>query len=76
MNEHQYSPLGTVEDAAELLRIGRTLAYELAKRGELPGLVKVGRLYRVSLPKLYEHIGLDWSATHPKPETTVPSEAA
>jgi len=76
MNEHQQSPLGTVEDAAELLRIGRTLAYELAKRGELPGLVKVGRLYRVSLPRLYQHIGLDWAASHRSPESPAPPEAA
>lgn len=38
----------TVEEAAELLGIGRGLAYELARRGELPAL-RLGR--RFVIPK-------------------------
>ena len=32
----------TVEEAAGLLGIGRTLAYRLARDGELPGVIKLG----------------------------------
>ena len=54
------SPTGTVEDAAALLNIRRTLAYWEARAGRLPGAFRVGRLYRVSLPILYQHLGLRW----------------
>lgn len=33
----------TVPEAAALLGISRGLAYELAKRGELPGLIRLGQ---------------------------------
>ena len=42
----------TVEQAAALLGIGRGLAYELAKRGELPGVLKLGGRYVVSRQRL------------------------
>jgi excisionase family DNA binding protein len=32
----------TVAEAARLLGIGRSLAYELARRGELPGALRLG----------------------------------
>lgn len=38
----------TVEEAARLLGIGRGHAYELARRGELPGCFKLGRRFIVS----------------------------
>jgi excisionase family DNA binding protein len=38
----------TVEQAGAMLGIGRGLAYELAKRGELPGVLKLGGRYVVS----------------------------
>lgn len=37
----------TVEEAAVILRVGRYVAYQAAERGELPGVVRVGRFYRV-----------------------------
>ena len=37
-----------VEDAARMLSIGRGLAYELARQGTLPGVIKLGRRYVVS----------------------------
>lgn len=36
-----------IEEAADKLDIGRTLAYRLARRNELPGVVRWGRLLRV-----------------------------
>lgn len=32
----------TVKEAATMLGISRNLAYELARRGELPGVIKLG----------------------------------
>lgn len=41
-----------IEEAALLLNIGRTKAYDLAQRGELPGVVRVGHSLRVSRRRL------------------------
>ena len=38
----------SVEEAAAVLGIGRTVAYELARRGELPGVLRFGRRLVVS----------------------------
>ncbi len=38
----------TVEEAAQLLGIGRMHAYNLANRGELPGVIRLGRRFVVS----------------------------
>ena len=38
----------TVDEAAAYLRIGRTAAYEAVRRGELPGVLKLGRTIRIS----------------------------
>lgn len=49
----------TIEEAAEVLRIGRTAAYEAARRGELP-VVRIGhRTLRVPRHKLEALLGLD-----------------
>ena len=45
----------TVTEAAEALRISRRFAYSLAKKGELPGVRRLGTKYVVS-KKLLE----DW----------------
>jgi excisionase family DNA binding protein len=37
-----------IEEAAMVLGIGRRLAYELARRGELPGVMKLGGRYVIS----------------------------
>jgi excisionase family DNA binding protein len=42
----------SVEETAALLGIGRTNAYELARRGELPGSFRLGRKLLVSKPAL------------------------
>ncbi len=45
--------------AARILGIGRTKAYELARRGEFPCLViRIGDLYRVSTPDLLRLLGI------------------
>ena len=48
----------SVEEAAKRLGIGRTLAYSLAARGELPGALRLGRRFVVTIPKFNEAIGL------------------
>lgn len=47
----------TVEEAAKLLRIGRTAAYEAARRGELP-VIRLGRTLRVPRHRLDAMLGL------------------
>lgn len=42
----------SVPDAAKLLGISKDLAYDLARRGELPGAFQLGRRWLVSLIKL------------------------
>lgn len=37
----------SIDEAAALLRVNRNTLYEAAKRGELPGVVKIGRILRV-----------------------------
>ena len=37
-----------VEFAAKALGIGRSLAYDLARRGELPGVIRLGHRFVVS----------------------------
>lgn len=50
----------TVEQAAELLGIGRTAAYEAARRGQLPTR-RLGRRLLVPVPAL-----LSWLGDRPK----------
>jgi excisionase family DNA binding protein len=38
----------SIQEAADLLGIGRSLAYDLAKEGTLPGVRRLGRRYVVS----------------------------
>jgi excisionase family DNA binding protein len=42
----------SVPEAARVLGISKDLAYDLARRGELPGAFHLGRRWRVSLVKL------------------------
>ena len=51
---HDVRTVLTIEEVASLLRIGRTGAYEAARRGELP-IVRIGRrmlVPRAALDKL------------------------
>lgn len=47
----------TVEEAGELLGIGRGLAYRLARSGKLPGVLKLGGRYVVSVSRLLAALG-------------------
>lgn len=54
--------------AARILGIGRTKAYELARRGEFPCLViRVGDLYRVSTADLLRLLGTTTAEIHAPP---------
>jgi excisionase family DNA binding protein len=48
----------TVTEAAELLGLGRSTAYELAARGELP-IVRLGRRVAVTRSTLTELLGVE-----------------
>lgn len=49
----------TVAEAAKLLGIGRSLAYELARRGELPGALRLGGRIVVSRAALERFLAVD-----------------
>lgn len=53
----------TVEEACRLLGVGRTVGYELARRGELPGVLRQGRRLVVSRLALEQALGM----TRPAP---------
>lgn len=49
-----------VEIAGEILGIGRTKAYEMAKNGEFPvKILRIGRRYKVSIPALLKLLDAD-----------------
>lgn len=47
----------TVEEAADVLRIGRSAAYQAARSGDLP-VIKIGRSLRVPKNRLERMLGL------------------
>jgi len=60
----------TVSEAAQLLGIGRNLAYEVAAReGEIAGVpvIRVGRRLLIPLARLLEVLGLDDDSTRSEP---------
>jgi excisionase family DNA binding protein len=62
MTGYQGDPnLLTIPTAAELLGISALTGYRLARAGQFPGdaAIKVGRSWRVSLPKLRRYLGSD-----------------
>ena len=51
----------TIEEAAELLKIGRSGAYEAARRGDIP-VLRIGRRWlvpRIALDKMLADAGKD-----------------
>ena len=61
----------TIEEACQLYGIGRTLGYELARWGELPGLIRLGRRLLVSRSALERALHFDTR----RPDGTDPEEA-
>lgn len=62
-------PVLDLPTAAQLLGIGRTAAYALARRGAFPApVLRIGKLYRVPAASLLEILGL----THPAMARTSP----
>ena len=49
-------PVLTIEEAAILLFVGRTAAYDAARRGQIP-TIKIGRSLRVPRARLLELLG-------------------
>jgi excisionase family DNA binding protein len=45
----------TVLEAAKVLRIGRDMAYDMVKAGEIPS-IKLGRIYRVPIAQLDRYL--------------------
>ncbi len=43
-----------IHEAAALLGVKKTKAYEMAASGEMPGVVRIGRLVKVHRPTLIE----------------------
>lgn len=53
-------PTLTLEEAAQLLRIGRSSAYTLAQHGEFPvPVLRVGKLYRVPTAGVLQALGVN-----------------
>jgi len=57
----------TVEEAGDLLGLGRSSAYEAVRRGEIP-TIRFGRLIRVPTASLRRLVGID-----PDPESDSPT---
>lgn len=63
-------PTMTVEQAGEFLGLGRSSAYEAARRGELP-VLRFGRTLRVPTARLRVLLGIDPEAGEDSPAGTV-----
>ena len=62
--------------AARALGLGRTKAYELAKRGEFPcRVIRIGETYRIPTAGLLELLGVS-AEQQPTPRPTVPAAPA
>ena len=51
------SPLLTADELAEFLRLTRGAVYTMVARGELPGVVKIGRRLRFRRDAVVEWLG-------------------
>ncbi len=63
-------PTLSIEEAAELLGIGRSAAYECARRSQLPTL-RLGRRLRVPTAELRRLVGID-GPTADQPDNVTP----
>jgi excisionase family DNA binding protein len=53
------SPVYTVPEVAQLLRTSEWSVYEMIKRGELPGVIRIGSQIRIVRQRFREWIGVD-----------------
>lgn len=61
-------PSLSLEEAAHLFGIGRTLAYELARHGEFPvPVLRFGRRYRVPTAPVLSALGLEADGSEANP---------
>ncbi len=56
MSDRQESVLLTALEVSGLLRCSVATVYELVRRGELPGVVRVGRLLRFNRHQMEDHL--------------------
>ncbi len=56
MTQQQEKQTFTVEEAAKILGVGRQTAYDLARKGELPGVRRLGRRFIVSKTELEAYL--------------------
>lgn len=64
MGETQLSPTLTVAEAAEMLGVGRSAAYELIRTGKFPvEPLRLGRRYRIPTAKLLTVLGISETST-------------
>ena len=56
MTQQQEKQTFTVEEAAKILGLGRQTAYDLARKGELPGVRRLGRRFIVSKTELEAYL--------------------
>lgn len=42
---------------AGIMRVSKWTAYNLSAKKQIPGLIKIGRLYRVAVPELRRELG-------------------
>jgi excisionase family DNA binding protein len=64
-----HSNLLTVEEVAAVLRVPRARAYELARTGVIPGVVRIGRQVRVDSGRLEGFIRKGGRALRPLDST-------
>jgi excisionase family DNA binding protein len=50
--KHDQKLLLKIDEAAALLSLGRATAYQMVQRGEMPGVVRLGRSVRISADAL------------------------
>jgi len=62
----------TVEEAAKILRLKRSTAYEYVRRGDIPS-VRFGRFIRVPKAKILEMAGIEEKGSGAEKIITVPA---
>ena len=73
--QHERMTISVVEAGARL-GIGRDLSYQLARTGQLPGALRLGRLWRVSRPVLERAIVEGWQPVAAGEPATQPRDVA